>query len=149
MAQTLYDALVVGGGPAGLSMAAALARQVYSVLVLDSGEYRNARAAHMHTVPGFDHVPPAAYRAKIRDDLAARYPHVEVRVGVCVARVRKVPADTPTTTTTTGPGPGDVFEAVDTQGIVYRAKTLGLATGVRDVPPADVPGYDECWALGV
>ncbi|KZZ91805.1 thioredoxin reductase GliT [Moelleriella libera RCEF 2490] len=111
MAQTLYDALIVGGGPAGLSMAAALARQVYSVLVLDSGEYRNARAAHMHTVPGFDHVPPAAYRAKIRDDLAARYPHVE--------------------------------------GNVYRAKTLGLATGVRDVPPADVPGYDECWALGV
>ncbi|WP_338104559.1 FAD-dependent oxidoreductase [Microbispora catharanthi] len=47
-----YDVVVVGGGPAGLSGALALARARRSVLVVDAGEPRNAPAAHMHNYLG-------------------------------------------------------------------------------------------------
>ncbi|KAK2616489.1 hypothetical protein QQS21_000531 [Conoideocrella luteorostrata] len=134
MASKLYDALVIGGGPAGLSMATALARQVYSVLVFDSGEYRNARSAHMHTVPGFDHANPADFRAKARDDLARRYKHVEFRAAT-ITSVRKLDSG--------------VFEAVDAEGNKYSGKTLGLGTGVKDIAPQDIAGYEECWGRGV
>ena len=55
----IYDVLIIGGGPAGLSIASSLARQVYTALIIDSQSYRNAVAKHMHNVAGFDHVDPA------------------------------------------------------------------------------------------
>lgn len=52
--QADYDAIIVGGGPAGLSAASGLARVRRNVLLIDSGEYRNAQTRHMHDVIGFD-----------------------------------------------------------------------------------------------
>lgn len=52
--QADYDAIVVGGGPAGLSALSALARVRRNVLLIDSGEYRNGVTRHMHDVIGFD-----------------------------------------------------------------------------------------------
>lgn len=49
-----YDAIIVGGGPAGLSAASGLARVRRNVLLIDSGDYRNAPTRHMHDVIGFD-----------------------------------------------------------------------------------------------
>ncbi|KAL3964933.1 hypothetical protein ACCO45_001937 [Purpureocillium lilacinum] len=106
-------------------MAVGLARQVYSALVLDSGEYRNARAVHMHTVPGFDHASPASFRDKIRRDLLERDGKDASSGGEWL------------------------FEATDEQGNVYTGRKLGLGTGVRDVFPRDIPGYDECWGRGI
>lgn len=51
---TDYDAIIVGGGPAGLSVLSALARVRRNVLLIDSGEYRNQPTRHMHDVIGFD-----------------------------------------------------------------------------------------------
>lgn len=51
---TDYDAIIVGGGPAGLSALSALARVRRNVLLIDSGEYRNQPTRHMHDVIGFD-----------------------------------------------------------------------------------------------
>ena len=129
----MYDVLIIGGGPAGLSMASSLARQVYSALVLDSGEYRNARASHMHTYPGFDHKKPSEFRDAVRAELGARYPHIEF-ANDKIATVRKL--DT------------GAFEATSENGTVYTGKKLGLGTGVRDIAP-DIPGYDACWGRGV
>lgn len=50
----IYDAIIVGGGPAGLSALSGLARVRRNVLLLDSGIYRNAPTRHMHDVLGFD-----------------------------------------------------------------------------------------------
>lgn len=52
--QADYDAIIVGGGPAGLSAASGLARVPRNVLLIDSGDYRNALTRHMHDVIGFD-----------------------------------------------------------------------------------------------
>jgi threonine dehydrogenase-like Zn-dependent dehydrogenase len=51
---TDYDAIVVGGGPAGLATLSGLARVRRKVLLIDSGEYRNGATRHMHDVLGFD-----------------------------------------------------------------------------------------------
>jgi thioredoxin reductase len=48
MDTTRYDAVIVGGGAAGLSAATTLARALRSVLVIDSGTPRNALAAGIH-----------------------------------------------------------------------------------------------------
>lgn len=49
-----YDAIIVGGGPAGLAALSALARVRRNVLLVDSGEYRNAATRHQHDVLGYD-----------------------------------------------------------------------------------------------
>lgn len=53
-ADSEYDAIVIGGGPAGLSALSGLARVRRNVLLIDSGEYRNQPTRHMHDVIGFD-----------------------------------------------------------------------------------------------
>lgn len=64
------DVAVIGGSAAGLSAALQLVRQGRSVIVIDSGEPRNAPAAHMHSFLGRDGTPPAdlvaAGRAEVR-----------------------------------------------------------------------------------
>ncbi|GGY11525.1 hypothetical protein GCM10010299_14620 [Streptomyces tanashiensis] len=74
-----YDAVVVGGGAAGLSAALIMGRSRLRTLVADAGEPRNARAAHMHGVLSRDGMSPAAYRAAGRRELATY--GVDVRDG--------------------------------------------------------------------
>ncbi|UPK93540.1 hypothetical protein LCI18_004475 [Fusarium solani-melongenae] len=61
----LVDALIIGAGPAGLSAALALARQLHTAVVFDSSLFRNARSAHMHTIPTWDHKDSAAFRGRL------------------------------------------------------------------------------------
>ena len=49
-----YDAIIIGGGPSGLSALSGLARVRRNVLLIDSGEYRNGPTRHMHDVLGYD-----------------------------------------------------------------------------------------------
>ncbi|MEU4692672.1 bifunctional NAD(P)/FAD-dependent oxidoreductase/class I SAM-dependent methyltransferase [Actinoplanes sp. NPDC023714] len=70
MQQDAYDVVVIGGGAAGLSGALVLARSRRSVLVVDSGEPRNAPAAHMHNVLGHDGRPPSELLAAGRSEIS-------------------------------------------------------------------------------
>ncbi|WP_157593486.1 FAD-dependent oxidoreductase, partial [Sedimentibacter sp. B4] len=63
-----YDVLIVGGGAAGLSAALVLARALRSVLVVDAGHPRNARAAHMQGYLGHDGLPPSELLAAGRQE---------------------------------------------------------------------------------
>lgn len=51
---TDYDAIIVGGGPSGLSALSGLARVRRNVLLIDSGSYRNNPTRHLHDLLGFD-----------------------------------------------------------------------------------------------
>src|SRR5690554_7087363 len=77
MEEQMFDAVIVGAGPAGLAAALTLGRMRRSVLVIDSGHPRNARATSMHNFFSRDGDDPAAVTARARDDLE-RYESVEL-----------------------------------------------------------------------
>lgn len=74
----LYDVVIVGGGPGGLSAALTLGRSRKRVLLCDAGPRRNAAATHIHNFVTRDGTPPDDFRGVAREQLAA-YPTVEVR----------------------------------------------------------------------
>lgn len=134
MSTKVYDVLIIGGGPAGLSVATTIVRQLQTAILFDSGVYRNTRTWHMHGVPGFDHVDPTAFRTKAKTDLLRRYDTVEFRKARIVG-IQKM-------------DDSGLFRATDGPGNVYEGRKVVLATGVRDVLP-DIDGYDECWREGM
>jgi thioredoxin reductase len=119
-----YDAVVIGGGPAGLQAALTLGRVHRRTLLLDSGSYRNDPAHHMHNFVGHDGTPPADFRAAARKDLAA-YDTVTVRDDAA--------------TLVAAEGDGYRVELGDE---IIQARGIVLATGVRDILP-DKPGLAE------
>jgi thioredoxin reductase len=72
-----WDAVVIGGGAAGLSAAQMLGRARRRTLVIDEGSPRNRFAAHMHGVLGHDGIEPQALLARGRDELDRYGVHVE------------------------------------------------------------------------
>lgn len=143
MSNKIYDVLIIGGGPAGLSIATTIVRQLQTAIVLDSGTYRNSRSEHMHGVPGFDHVDPVVFRTKAKGDLLKRYDTVDFRK-TRITQVKKVVLDEKSQ----GQGGEYHFEATDWQGNVFVGRKVALATGVKDVLP-DIDGYNECWGRGM
>ncbi|SFP69347.1 Thioredoxin reductase [Actinomadura madurae] len=127
----MYDVIVVGGGPAGLSAALVFGRQRRRVLVIDGGRVRNAPAAEMHMYLSRDGFPPARLLELGRAELAA-YPSVEVRPGTVLA----------------ARGAKDDFEVELAGGARERARRLVLATGQVD-EPYDIPGLAERFGRGV
>ncbi|MCA5893293.1 NAD(P)/FAD-dependent oxidoreductase [Isoptericola sp. NEAU-Y5] len=126
--QHLHDAIVVGGGPAGLAAALMLGRTRRDVVLLDSGTYRNDPTDAMHNVLGFDGTPPAEFRATAHRTLAA-YDTVELRR----TTVHEI------TSAGTAAQPSFV---VRTDGGEIAARRLLLATGLRDELPS-TPGLAD------
>lgn len=120
-----YEAVVVGGGAAGLSAALVLGRSRRHTLVVDAGEPRNAPAAHMQGYLTRDGMPPAQFLAAGRAEIA--------RYGVELVRGRAVEA--------AADGAGE-FDVTLAGGARVHARRLVLATGLRDELP-DVPGVAE------
>ncbi|MFD8769654.1 NAD(P)/FAD-dependent oxidoreductase [Microbacterium oxydans] len=123
----MYDAIVIGAGPAGLQAALTLGRMHRSTLLLDSGEYRNGTVLHMHNMIGEDGAAPAGLRATAREELAT-YDDVEIR-------------DIAATSIT---GVEDAFAVVIADGSVVEGRRVILATGVADDLPI-VSGLQELW----
>ena len=125
-----FDAVVVGGGAAGLSAALTLGRSCRRVLLATSGPPRNAPAEAVHNVFTRDGTPPAEL-VRIGLDQLAPY-DVTVR------------HEAVTDAETTDAGVAVTFAG----GERVAARGLVLATGVRDVLP-EVPGLAERWGTGV
>ena len=129
----MFDAIIVGGGFAGLSAALQLARARRSVLLVDAGAPRNRFAASAHGFLGHDGKPPQQIRDEARQQLA-RYPTVTFADGAATAAIQSE---------------GGFLVAIDSaagerQESQKRGKRLVLATGVRDeLPP--LPGLAERW----
>lgn len=131
-----HDVIVIGGAAAGLSAALILGRSRRSVLVVDAGEPRNARATGAHNYLGREGVAPAELAAIGRQEVAA--------YGVEVTAGRVVAASATPTDDTDPVG----FSVTLDSGAVVTARRLVVASGAVDVLP-EVPGLAEQWGRGV
>ncbi|WP_229919384.1 NAD(P)/FAD-dependent oxidoreductase [Streptomyces minutiscleroticus] len=126
-----YEAVVVGGGAAGLSAALVLGRARRRTLVVDAGGPRNAPAAHMQGYLSRDGMAPAEFLAEGRREIA--------RYGVELVRDRAADVSA---------AGGGEFDVVLAGGRTVRARRLIVATGLADeLPP--VPGVAERWGRDV
>lgn len=113
-----YDAIIVGGGPAGLSAALVLGRCRRRVLLCDAGRPRNAASRALHGFLTRDRILPAELLRIGRSQLG-RYGVEFVRAEATDARRTK-----------TG------FEVVLAAGSRRSSRMLLVATGVVDRLPA-------------
>lgn len=128
------DAIVVGGGPAGLTAALYLARFRRSVVLIDAGQGRIAKIPRSHNYPGFvDGIPGGTLLDTLRRQLR-RYP-VRV-VHAAVERVERIERL----------GEATGFR-VEWPGGQATGRQLLLATGVTDIAPA-MPHVREALETG-
>src|SRR3954452_18001548 len=129
--QRPYDVAVIGGGAAGLSAALVLSRARRSVLVVDTGQPRNAPATHMHGYLSRDGLPPGDLLLRGREEVTSYGGNIfEGRVTDLVPNGR------------TG------FWALLEGGHRIAARRVIVTTGLRDEIP-DIPGLRERWARDV
>ena len=126
----IHDAIVVGGGPAGITAATWLARYRRSTLLVDAGEHRNRWVEASH---GYFTRDPAAPRDLLSAGLSqlASYPYVTVVSGRATD-VRRT----------------DVGFAVTVDGVEQHGLRLVLATGVVDAFP-EVEGFFDHYGASV
>ncbi len=116
-----FDAVVVGGGPAGLAGALYIARFRRSVLVLDDGDSRAARIPRSHNVAGFaDGIAGAALVALMRRQAQAVWARLQH------ARVEQISRC----------GDGFTLRVQAAGGVeTVAARCVLLATGALDIEP--------------
>jgi len=128
--EKIWDVIIIGAGPAGVSAATVLARSRRQVLIIDEGKQRNLRSHGLHNFITRDGILPPDFLQIAYEELA-RYP-----VSFIKSRAENA------TRIDTG------FSVTDTSGNAHRAKRLLLATGVTDSIP-EIPGMAELWGCSV
>jgi thioredoxin reductase len=133
--QNENDVVVVGGGAAGLSAALVLGRARRRVVVVDSGQPRNAPAAHMQGFLGSDGLPPSELLARGRAEVTAY--GVQLVDGT-VTGLEAYDATPGSRFSRRG------FTVTLADGSTLQTRTVLVTTGLRDEVP-DIPGVRERW----
>jgi thioredoxin reductase len=126
----LYDVIIVGGGPAGLSAALTLGRCLRKVLVCHKGETRNSWSREMHAYLTRDCTAPSRFREHALKDLE---PYgVEVRE-VEITKATSI---------------AEGFELHSAENEAFRCRKLLLTTGLVDILP-NIPGFLDCYGISI
>ena len=135
MVADLYDCIIIGAGPAGLSASLFLARYLRRTLTFHHNSPRNQYAHGVHGFLGHHGIPPAELLARGRDEVIA---HGGLIVEACVNAVEQF-------------GPEHFRVRTGAEGNetrVFESRRLLLATGLRDLTP-DCPGFREFYGSSV
>lgn len=111
------DAIIIGGGPAGMSAALVLGRARRSVLVIDEALPRHRVTGHSHGFLSRDGIEPSEMRRAAREQIG-KYPSVRF------VQDKAVRAE----------GNDGNFRVVSQSGETYRARKLLFAVGMKDLP---------------
>ncbi|MEO2091918.1 MAG: NAD(P)/FAD-dependent oxidoreductase [Gemmataceae bacterium] len=125
-----YDAVIVGGGPSGLTAALVLGRACRKVLVCDEGKPRNHTSPAVHGFFSRDGISPAELLKAGREQLK---PYAVEWRDTGVTDAEKVDGG---------------FRVEIRDGKAVTARKLILATGVTDERP-DIDGLSALWGTGV
>jgi thioredoxin reductase len=136
MSEQLYDCIVIGAGPAGLSAALFLARYRRRVLTFHHNSPRNLYSHGVHGFLGHHGIMPVELLARGRDEVTQ---HGGLIVEACVTRVERLSDEHFRVTA------GDEKAA---QPQTFEARRLILATGLRDLTP-DCPGFRDFYGVSV
>lgn len=127
----IYDVIIIGAGPAGLSAALILGRCRRRVLVCDTGKPRNAASQAIHGFLTRDGIAPREFLQTAREQLR-QYDTVELRdIEVTAADCRD-----------------SRFHVTLADGSARETRKLLIATGVVDNLP-DIPGFAELYGKSV
>jgi thioredoxin reductase (NADPH) len=134
MDEPIFDCLIVGGGPAGLTAAIYLARFHLDLLVMDGGKSRASRIPCTRNVSGFpDGIAGTELLQRMRDQACKYGAKIESEF---VSKLER-DAETGLFTATWGSG-------------CATARTVLLATGVSNRrPPMDEELHDDALARGL
>jgi thioredoxin reductase len=132
MVDDLYDCIVIGAGPAGLSASLFLARYLRRTLTFHHNSPRNEYAHGVHGFLGHHGIRPNELLARGRDEVTS---HGGLIIEACVNTVERVSSER-------------FRVSVGTEQRAFEARRLLLATGLRDLTP-DCPGFREFYGLSV
>jgi thioredoxin reductase len=133
-----YDAVIIGGGPAGLSAAILLGRARRQVVVIDNGQPRNLRAHQVNGFLGLPGVSPAALRASGKQQARAVGVHFLDGLVVEVGPSPELQSDVMPT----------LFQVRLQDGNAVSGRKVLFATGIRDELP-QIPGFAECYGRSI
>lgn len=134
----LFDSIIIGGGPGGLSTALGLGRQTRSCLVISHQIFRNDGIEASHAVLGHDHIHPQKIWARGREQIE-RYQNTSyAQAEITEVKMQKLPEWKGR----------QGFKVISKDGQSWQGKTLMLATGVKDLLP-DLDGYKKNWPTNI